>query len=242
MPGGRWRIRFCYCLVSGPSWCPDSFALQIPSAKPCSWGCNLQQTLCGWVSSQQSDANPEQSQQLCFPKDDTKIKQIIAKNYFSTWNLEVVRNMELQLLFCPALSHTIKRRSPGSFCCRRGYCSESGSCKKVIRWMNFFTENGFIFLTWRILLFLRAGPVRRHKLCKSHRPSLKNSYPHLTFLFSPLRDLFQGINNLVICESIGQTQPLCGLVSFWHPQQMNRCQHLSQGLQWVQQRSTAKVS
>lgn len=58
VPGGRWRIRFFYCLVSSPSWCPEDFALQIPSAKLCSWGCNLQQTLCGWVSSQQSDANP----------------------------------------------------------------------------------------------------------------------------------------------------------------------------------------
>lgn len=114
--------------------------------------------------------------------------------------------------------------TPGVAAARRSY-----------RQRNFFTENCFIFPNWKILLVLRAGPIRRHKLCKGNRPSLKNSYPHLTFLFSPLRDHFQGMNNLVICESIGQTQPFRGLlVSFKHPQEMNTWQHLSQGLQWVQ--------
>lgn len=170
----------------------------------------------------------------------------MAKKYFAMWNLEVVRNMELQLLFCPALSHTVKRRSLGSFCWWQPghvYCSRYGGCKKVIRQRNFFTENQFIISALKMQLILRGGPIRRKKLCKGDRPSLKNSYPHLTFLFSPSRDHFQGISNPVIHKSIGQIQPFHGLlVGFRHPEQMNIWQHLRQGLQWVEQRANVEVS
>jgi len=111
------------------------------------------------------------------------------------------------------------------------YCSGYGSCKKVIKERNFFTENRFIIPTSKTLLVLRVGSVRRHKLCKGNRLSLKNSYPHLSFLFSPLRDHFQGINNLVIHESEEQIQPLHSVpVSFRHQEQMNICQHVRQRL------------